>query len=65
MSDSKRFVRKRKGKILLGLMSGLGDYFNVDPIIFRMGAVILLCTTAGLSVLVFYFVFSLIVPYGD
>jgi len=66
MSEPKRFVRKRKGKVLLGLLNGLGDYFNVDPVIFRIIAIaIFFFSSGGLSVLLVYLIVSLIVPYGD
>ena len=33
--------RIRKGKIIAGVCSGLGEYFDVDPVIFRILFVIL------------------------
>lgn len=32
----KRLYRSERGKILLGVCGGLGEYFGVDPIIFRI-----------------------------
>jgi phage shock protein PspC (stress-responsive transcriptional regulator) len=37
----RRLVRAREGRVLGGVCSGLGRYFNVDPILFRVGAVAL------------------------
>lgn len=32
----KRFYRSRKNRIIAGVCGGLGEYFNIDPIIFRV-----------------------------
>lgn len=66
MENIRKFTRKRKGKVLTGLCAGLGDYFRIDPIIIRLG---FLCAffvlSFGLALLLFYFIASLLVPYGD
>ena len=61
----RKLYRVRKGKVLLGLMSGLGAHFGIDPLILRLAAIALLfLSSAGLAVVVLYFVFALCVPYG-
>jgi phage shock protein PspC (stress-responsive transcriptional regulator) len=35
----RKLVRAREGRMLGGVCAGLGRYFNVDPILFRVGAV--------------------------
>ena len=37
----RKLVRAREGRMLGGVCAGLGRYFNVDPILFRIGAVAL------------------------
>jgi phage shock protein PspC (stress-responsive transcriptional regulator) len=39
--EPRRLVRVREGRVLGGVCGGLGRYFNLDPIIFRIGAVVL------------------------
>jgi phage shock protein C len=58
----KRLYRGRKGRIITGLCQGLGEYFEVDPVIIRLIALLALFSTMGLAVIVLYFVFTLIVP---
>ncbi len=58
----KRLYRGRKGSILTGLCQGLGEYFEVDPVIIRLIALLALFSTMGFAVIVLYFVFTLIVP---
>ena len=38
--DVRRLVRHRDGKVIAGVAAGLGDYFRVDPIWFRLGFII-------------------------
>ncbi len=37
----RRLLRARSGRVIGGVCAGLGRYFNVDPIIFRIGAIVL------------------------
>jgi len=65
MSQIRRFTRKREGRVWLGLCSGLGDYFRIDPLIIRLGFVLGFFTLqSGLALLIFYIIASLVVPYG-
>jgi len=60
----RRLYRIRRGKIILGLMQGLGEYFGIDPIILRILAVgLMLVTQAGLAVPILYFICALFIPY--
>src|SRR5207249_9808501 len=36
----RRLTRRLDNKMLGGVASGLGDYFNVDPVLFRVGFVV-------------------------
>ena len=37
----KRLYRSKKNSVIAGVCGGLGEYFNIDPVIFRIIAVIL------------------------
>src|SRR5918997_724626 len=39
--EPRRLVRARDGRVVGGVCAGLGRYFNVDPIIFRIGTIVL------------------------
>ena len=60
MDLSKRLYRSRTNKTLGGVCGGLGDYFSIDPILFRL-AFILLVLLAGTGVLA-YLILWLVVP---
>ena len=50
----------------MGLCAGLGEYFNIDPLILRLGFVCgFIILPSGLAILLFYFIASLLVPYGE
>ncbi len=55
----KRLVKSRKYRVICGVCGGIGEYFNVDPTIIRLLAVLLGCTTTGIIV---YLVAAVIMP---
>ena len=56
----KRLYRSRDDRILGGIAGGLGRYFNVDPILFRIAAVVL--TFVGGAGILLYLAMLLLVP---
>ena len=59
-SDVRRLVRARDGKVIAGVAAGLGEYFHVDPLWFRLGFV--LSVFAGGIGLIAYGVLWLLMP---
>ncbi len=35
-SRAKRLYREKKGGVIAGVCAGLGNYFNIDPVIIRL-----------------------------
>lgn len=56
----KRLTKTSNGKVLFGVCSGFGEYFNVDPLIFRI-ALIIAFFGAG-SGLIAYIIAAIIMP---
>lgn len=56
----RRLVRSRRGRLVGGVCSGLGDHFGVDPILFRI-AFVGLAIFSGVGVAI-YLAFLLLVP---
>jgi phage shock protein PspC (stress-responsive transcriptional regulator) len=56
-----RLYRSRDRKVIAGVSAGLGDYFALDPIWFRLGFVVL--ALGGGSGILIYLLMWLIVPY--
>lgn len=55
----KRIYKIRQGKMISGVCNGIGQYFNIDPNLVRLGAVIFGCTGAGI---VAYIIAAIILP---
>ena len=61
--DPRRLTRAREGRLVGGVCAGLGRYFNVDPIIFRIGAIVL--TLIGGAGILAYLAALLLIPAED
>ena len=59
-SDVRRLVRARDGKVIAGVAAGLGEYFHIDPLWFRLGFV--LSVFAGGIGLIAYGVLWVLMP---
>ncbi len=60
----KRLYRSSTNKIIGGVCGGLGQYFEIDPVILRLIAVILVFPTGGAAILV-YLIGWIIIPKQD
>lgn len=58
--EPKRLYKSKTNRVFFGVCGGLGEYFNIDPTIFRLILVLLICG-AG-SGLVAYIVAAIIMP---
>lgn len=58
--DGKKLYRSRTNKVVAGICSGLGRYFNIDPILVRIGFVIL--ALAGGPGILLYIILWIVVP---
>lgn len=60
---AKRLCKSRKNKIIDGVCGGIAEYFNIDPTIVRILAVVIACIK-GAGV-VAYILACIIMPYAD
>jgi phage shock protein C len=61
MSMTKRLYRSKNDRMIAGVCGGLAEYFNVDPVIIRIIAFILLLP-GGLPGIVPYVILWIVVP---
>lgn len=59
----KRLYRSKKDKVLGGVCGGIAEYFNIDPVIIRVIAVVL--AFMGFIGLIAYIVAWIIVPENE
>ncbi|MBU1022786.1 PspC domain-containing protein [bacterium] len=57
----KKFYRIKDGKVLAGFCAGLGEYFQLDPIFFRLAFIALTLAGLGLGIL-FYLIAWILTP---
>ena len=57
---AKRLKRSKTSRIIAGVCGGMGEYFNIDPVIMRLLWVIL--TLAGGAGILIYIIAWIIIP---
>jgi phage shock protein PspC (stress-responsive transcriptional regulator) len=60
----RRLARNYEDRMLAGVAGGLGEYFDVDVTIVRLGWVLAAFLTGGVAVLI-YLAFWLVMPRSD
>jgi phage shock protein C len=58
----KKLYRSNTNKIFAGLLGGIGEYFDVDPVWIRLVFVALVVLTMGVPGIIIYILGLLIVP---
>ena len=61
MQQAHRLYKSLDDRILFGVAGGHAEYFNIDPVIVRVGWVILTVVTGGIAALV-YLVLAIVTP---
>lgn len=52
----KKLFRSRKDRVLGGVCGGIGEYFNIDPVLIRLALIALTCRNPG-------FIFSYVIAW--
>ncbi len=58
----KKLYRSKDNKIIAGVLGGIAEYLEIDPVVVRIVFVLLTCITGFFPGLVFYFIALFIVP---
>jgi len=58
----KRLYRSTENKVFAGIFGGLGEYFDVDPVVLRLAFVFLVIATAFIPGVLAYLAAIFIVP---
>ena len=56
----KKLYKSRENRVLCGVCGGIGEYFNIDPVIVRIILVVLWCV--GFSGIIAYILAAIIMP---
>lgn len=58
----KKLYKSNKNKILAGIIGGIGEYFDIDPVILRVVWIILVAFTGFAPGVIAYLIAIFIVP---
>jgi len=58
----KRLYRSKKNRVLAGVIGGLGEYFNIDPVLLRLLWVLVVVFTGFFPGIIAYIIALVIVP---
>jgi phage shock protein C len=58
----KRLYKSHSNKVIAGVLGGVGEYFEVDPTVIRLGYLILAILTAFVPAIIAYLIAAFIVP---
>jgi phage shock protein C len=58
----KKLYRSRTNRMIFGVLGGLGEYYNIDPNVLRIGAVIAAFVTGFVPAILVYVLAYIIVP---
>lgn len=58
----KRLYKSRRNRVVAGVIGGVGEYFNVDPVLLRVAWILLVIFTAVIPGIISYIFAALIIP---
>ena len=58
----KNLYKSEKNKVISGICGGLGEYFDVDPTIIRLGWILVSILTGIIGGLIIYVIATFIIP---
>lgn len=58
----KKLYKSRENKVVWGIIGGIGEYFDVDPVILRVGWIFLFVATGIVPGIIAYILAALIIP---
>jgi phage shock protein PspC (stress-responsive transcriptional regulator) len=61
-SSERKFYRSSTERIIGGVAGGLGEYFETDPVFFRIALVLMIVLGAGSAVVIAYLAACLLIP---
>jgi phage shock protein PspC (stress-responsive transcriptional regulator) len=64
-NGNKRLIRTRKGRLLAGVCSGIGEYTAIDPTVVRVIFLALTLVTAGVFAVVYLAAWVIIPEEGE
>ncbi len=61
-TNTKKLYKSKDNKVIWGVIGGIGEYFEVDPVILRVGYILISVFTAIFPGLIAYILIALVIP---
>jgi len=58
----KRFYKSKENKIFAGIIGGIGEYLNIDPVILRIVWIVIVVFTGFMPGIIAYLIAIFVVP---
>lgn len=58
----KRFYKSKENKIFAGIIGGVGEYLNIDPVILRIAWIVIVVFTGFMPGIIAYLIAIFVVP---
>ena len=58
----KKLYKSKENRMILGIIGGIGEYINIDPIILRLFFLLIVLATAIIPGIIFYLIAGIIIP---
>lgn len=62
MHEMKKLYKSKGNKVISGVLGGIGEYYEVDPTVLRLGFIAVAALTGFMPGVIAYVVASLIIP---
>ncbi|MFZ2522680.1 MAG: PspC domain-containing protein [Minisyncoccia bacterium] len=62
MTNTKRIYKSNTNKVVFGVIGGVGEYYDMDPTILRLGYILIGIVTGFMPALIGYFIGAIVVP---
>ncbi len=62
MNTNKRLYRSKDNRVVFGVLGGLGEYFNVDPVILRVAYIVISAFSWFVPGIVAYVLMAIVIP---
>ncbi len=62
MKEVKRLYRSKTNRVWAGICGGLGEYFEIDPVVMRVGWIVISMVTGVIPGIIAYIITIFIIP---
>lgn len=61
-TSNRKLYKSKDNRVLAGVMGGIGEYFNIDPTLLRIGYIFISVFSAVFPGIIVYILMALVIP---